>query len=274
MIRHVELDPGTAPALAAFTRVAGEFDMLTTTTVRRAIFSDPDPQIVVGVYNGALEAVGVAVVRDDRGWIKFLAVHPRCRRQGIASGLLQSLETFCQSEGARSIEMGACAPYYVMPGIDVRYTEAICFFEAAGFERRGEAVNLSCSLRDVPEPDRGVRPAEEADLDGLRSWVTDAHPNWLNEMERAVRLGTCIVHEQTAFACYDVNREGWVGPMATHPRERGGGYGRAVLLGALHELRNRGHERAEVAWAQEIAFYVRAVGARINRVFWWYRKAL
>jgi hypothetical protein len=71
-----------------------------------------------------------------------------------------------------------------------------------------------------------------------------------------------------------VNREGWFGPIATKPGHGGAGVGSATLLGALHAMRARGYERADIAWAAAADFYAKAAGARVNRVFWWYRKML
>ena len=77
------LDISDAPQIAAFTRVACPFDPLSTRTVERGIFHEPtDPHVVTAMYETGLEVVGAAVVRGDRGWIKFLAVHPRARLAG------------------------------------------------------------------------------------------------------------------------------------------------------------------------------------------------
>lgn len=270
----VDLADDRAPEIAAFTRVAAPFDLLSSASVRRSIYADPDPQAVWGHYDGGLEAVCVPVVRGDRGFVKFLAVHPRVRRKGIGSALLGRAEAFCREHGVSEVEVGASAPYYVVPGLDVRITEGVGLLEGAGYERRGEAVNLSAPLRDVPEPPLPVETATDADLDALRDWVAEEHPTWLVELERAVALGTCVAHGGRAFCCFDVNRDGWVGPMATRTADRGRGLGAAVLLGALHRLAARGHERAEIAWAEALPFYAKTCGARVSRVFWRYRKRL
>ena len=272
MIRSVRLGADRASELAAFTRVACAYDLLTTTSVERAIFDDPDPQLVAGYYDGALDAVGVAVVRGERGFVKFLAVHPRSRRRGLGSDMLGELEAFCVSAGATSMSLGTSAPRYVVPGVDARSTETTCFFEARGYARAGEAVNLTVLLTDLDEPPGDVDDAGPDELEHVRPWVSEHHPNWIAELEAAVRIGACVVVRDEAFACYDVNREGWFGPTATHPDLRGRGLGTAVLLGALHRLRARGHSRAEIAWANALAFYSKAVGARVSRVFWWYGK--
>lgn len=270
----IDLGADRAPEIAAFTRVAAPFDLLPSATVRRAVYADPDPQVVWGHYDGGLEAVCAAVVRGDRGFVKFLAVHPRVRGQGLGSALLARAEDFCRREGATSAEIGTSAPYYVVPGLDVRITEAVGLLEKAGYERSGEAVNLAVPLRDLPEPPLTVEIATDADLDALRDWVAEEHPGWLVELERAVALGTCVVHGDRGFCCFDVNRDGWVGPIATRSAHGGRGIGASVLLGALHGLAARGHERAEIAWAEALPFYAKTCGARVSRVFWGYRKPL
>lgn len=270
----VTLTAEDAPQIAAFTRVACPYDLLSSTSVRRSIFADHGTQRVLAMYDGGLDAVGAAVVRGTNAWIKFLAVHPRARRHGVGSSLLQRLETFCADAGAASVDVGSLAPYYVVPGVDVRETEAVCFLGAHGYERYWEAVNLGVRLVDLAEPRLAWHVAERRDLEALLPWVTEHHPHWINELERGVALESCVVHGDAGFACVDVNREGWFGPTATRPDVRGTGIGTTTLLAALHLLRERGHEHAEIAWADALPFYVKAVGARVSRVFWWFRKNL
>lgn len=274
MHEPVTLTEDDAPQIAAFTRVACPYDLLSTTSVQRSIFADPDPQIAMASYDGGLDGVAVGVVRGARGWVKFLAVHPATLRRGLGSSLLERIEAFCRDNGAATVEVGNSAPYYVVPGVDVRSTEAACFFEARGYERAGEAVNLDVRLVDLPLSTLPCRVAGAEDLERLRPWVARYHPNWINELERGVALDSCVVHRDLGFACIDVNREGWFGPTATHPDARGQGIGGATLLAALHMMRGRGHEHAEIAWAAALPFYVKSVGARVSRVFWWYRKDL
>jgi GNAT superfamily N-acetyltransferase len=274
MIDVVPLTVDDAAEVAAFTRVACPYDLLTTTSVQRSIFADTGAQEVLAVYGTGLEAVGAGVVRGERGWVKFLAVHPTARRRGVGTQLLARIEAFCRRAGARTIEMGTSAPYYTVPGVDVRLMEAIALLHRAGYERCGEAFNLTVPLRFLPEPPLDVRRADNRDLAALRPWVSEHFPHWLNELERGVSLGTCVVHEDAGFACYDVNREGWFGPIATRPGLGRRGIGTATLLGALHAMRKRGYKRADIAWATAEDFYGKAVGARVGRVFWWFRKEL
>lgn len=270
----VVLDVGNAPEIAAFSRVALPYDLLSTGTVERSIFDDPDPQLVLGLYDGGLDAIGAAVVRGTHGFVKLLAVHPAVRGRGIGRSLLERLETFLSDAGARSIDVGTSAPTYVVPGVDVRSTEAVCFFEALGYERAGEAVNLSVRLAELPPAPLPVHDAGPDDLRAIMSWVEHAHPHWIAELSKAAELGTCVVHASDGFACYDVNRDGWFGPIATRPGLSGGGVGTATLVGALERMRRRGYERADIAWAAALPFYSKSVGARISRVFWGYRRTI
>ena len=263
-----------APAIAAFTRVACPYDLLTTSSVVRSVFIDPDPQLVLAVYDGGLDAVGAGVVRGTRSWVKLLAVHPMSRRSGVGTMLLERIESFCRDKGAATIEIGTSAPYYVVPGVDVRLMEAIALLKTRGYQRCGEAFNLGVSLRNLPEPAMPVRHANADDLEAIRPWVAEHFPNWIDELQRGVALGHCVVHEDLGFACYDVNRESWFGPIATRPDSGRHGIGSATLLGALHAMHALGHERADIAWATAEEFYGKAVGARVDRVFWWYRKRL
>ncbi len=274
MFEPVHLERTASPQIAAFSRVACPYDILSTDSVDRAIFGDDDPQLVVGIYDGGLDAVGVGVVRGERAWIKLLAVHPRMQRRRMGTALLDHLEEFCRAMAASTIDVGTSAPWYVAPGIDVRSTEAICFFEARGYRRIGEAVNLGVRLGDLPEPRLPCHTATVDDLSRIRPWVEREHPHWIAELERAVDLGTCVVHDDVGFAAYDVNRDGWFGPIASRRDVRGRGVGCATLREALRRMRASGYERAEIAWATALSFYVKTVGARISRVFWCYRKEL
>jgi GNAT superfamily N-acetyltransferase len=275
----VETTPLTvadASQIATFTRVACPFDLLSTGSVERSIFHEPDdPLLVVGVFDGGLDAVAACVVRGQTGWVKFLAVHPRVRLQRIGTNLLAQLESFAKDHGATSMQVGNSAPFFVVPGVDPRITEAVTFFAARGYQRAGDAVNQSVSLRTLATPELDCHTAEESDLERMMPWVREHYPFWIQELTRAVELGTCVAHEDLGFACFDVLRDAWFGPMATRPDLRGKhGVGTSTLLSALHRMRARGYEHADIVWSGPLLFYLKTVGARVNRVFWWFSKNL
>lgn len=273
MVEPVIVGIEAASQIAAFTRVACPYDLLSTVSVERSIFDDPDPSVVLAHFDPGLEAIGSAVVRGHHGFVKFLAVHPRSRLRGLGSQLLEHLEGFCREHGATSVTLGPSAPFYVVPGIDVRYTEALTFAHARGYARTTDAVNQGVRLVDLPDPQLPCHVADDSDLERVMPWLSESYPNWIAEVSRAVQLGTCIVHDDLGFACYDVNRAGWFGPMATRPDLRGrSGVGTATLLAVLHKMRSHGYEHCEIAWSGAVLFYLKVVGARISRVFWTYTK--
>jgi GNAT superfamily N-acetyltransferase len=274
MVEPVVVGVEAASQIAAFTRVACAFDLLSTSSVERSIFHEPDdPSTTLAYFDIGLEAVGSAVVRAEQGYVKFLAVHPRARLQGVGTAVLERLESFCREHGATSMQLGSSAPFYVVPGVDVRYTEAICFFHARGYRRIGDAVNQGVRLVQLPDPELPCHVADAHDLERIMPWLAESYPNWIAEVSRSVELGTCIVHDDLGFACYDVLRDGWFGPMATRPDLRGKrGVGTATLLAVLHRMRAIGYDHVEIAWSGPLLFYMKAVGARISRVFWTYSK--
>ncbi|MGB7053055.1 MAG: hypothetical protein WBG41_15935, partial [Acidimicrobiales bacterium] len=72
---------------------------------------------------------------------------------------------------------------------------------------------------------------------------------------------------------FEVNRRGRLGPVAVRPDLMGHGQGRAVLIGALHELRRRGRDVVAVTWVGPIVPYA-AVGGSAGEVFFVHRKEL
>jgi GNAT superfamily N-acetyltransferase len=273
MDEPVRVGVEVASQIAAFTRVACPYDPLSTGSVERGLFHEPsDPHVTFAAYGSGLEGVASGVVRGNRGWVKFLAVHPRSQHRGLGTRLLRQVEAYCREHGAHSIEVGNSAPYFVSPGVDVRVTEAVCFFQQRGYRRAGDAVNQSVRLSYLPEPILETHVATTADLARIMPWLTEHYPQWIAEVSRAVELGTCVVHSDLGFACYDVNRDGWFGPMATRPDVGTKGVGTATLLAVLHRMRAKGYEQVDIVWSGPLLFYLKAVNARINRVFWWFRK--
>ncbi len=79
--------------------------------------------------------------------------------------------------------------------------------------------------------------------------------------------------EITAFCAFEVNRRGRLGPVAVRPDLMGQGQGRAVLVGALHELRRRGRDVVAVTWVGPVVPYA-AVGGSVGQVYFVHRKEL
>jgi len=265
------LDAGAVDAIAAL--------------CRRSLAEPPSPDELTAVLFGGDQP---AVVRGDptigvvatgegggNGFVKLLVVDPAHRRQGHGGALLDAAEA--DLADLPSITVGTDAPFYLFPGVETRETALLCLLERRRYQRRDTAFNMSVDLDALP-PDPGTTTtATAADRTEVATWL-DAHwPHWRAEALRALDKGTLIVAHDgegiRAFCAYDVNRAGWVGPVAVRPDLLGRGAGVGVLLGALHRMRTAGHRSAEIAWVGPIVPYAR-IGAVVSAVFFVYRKKL
>jgi mycothiol synthase len=247
---------------------------------------------------GALAGIGFGGVRDRKdavvGSVDLLAVQPQAQGRGIGLALLTELERQLAARGATEIRLGYTPPIYLWPGIDPRYTPMVCLAERAGYERFAEAIDLAADLAavelDTAADERrlaaagiAVRRAEPTEAVALVDWMRGGpwgRSSWPVEVEVAVAANpsTCHVASNDAgyigFACHGVNRPGWFGPMGTLDDHRRQGVGRVLLLRCLADIAAAGHQTAQISWAGPVRYYSRAVAARIDRVYWAYRKKL
>lgn len=63
------------------------------------------------------------------------------------------------------------------------------------------------------------------------------------------------------FSCYEATCRNFFGPTIVRADRRGAGIGRALLLAALHAMRDEGYAYAIIGWANHVEFYRRSVGA-------------
>jgi GNAT superfamily N-acetyltransferase len=115
---------------------------------------------------------------------------------------------------------------------------------------------------------RGLAPEKHLVTDWVRT-VFRAH--WASECEVAFsRLPvSCLiatlpdrgVEGLLGFACYDATGKGFFGPTGVHPDARGKGIGHALLLAALHAMREEGYGYGIIGGAGPVEFYNKTVGA-------------
>jgi GNAT superfamily N-acetyltransferase len=230
---------------------------------------------------------GVVAVGDPPalGHIDLLAVHPRAQVRGLGRALVTAAEERLAGLGVGEVRFAGNPPCYAWPGIDVRYTPALCLAERLGYERYQMAWNMTADLSRDLSTDIDVRRLAGVGVEvrtapvGRRGTVaefvrTHWNDSWAWEVEHAsgchfaVRSG-----ELLAFAAWGA-RPTWFGPMGTAPSARGLGLGRVLLRRCLSEQRDAGLSRAEIGWVGPLRFYSRAVGARAERVFALYRRRL
>lgn len=291
------LTPVDLPALGELCR-RGLRDAVTPAVLERTLLAEPGlrPELQLGLWDGP-RLVGAALgsLRDApggrAGGPRLLLVAPELRLRGHGSGLLAELERRLIAAGATELRVGGLPPNYLWPGLDPRDTAALCMVERRGYARVRDAVNMEVDLAGRPAwwgpadearlpAGWSVRRGEERDSEPLAAWVRERFSElWAWEARAALgqRPATLFLAERDGqiggFACHSVSGlPGTFGPTGTDEALRGAGLGKALLLRCLADLREQGYERVEIGWVGPIAFYSRAAGAAISRVFWFYSK--
>ena len=222
-------------------------------------------------------AVSVAVRDDGAAAVLLLCVHPDARGEGRGRRLLDEATTWAFDHGAPYLMIGAAPPWYLWPGIDLRWTPGLVLAESAGFVDRGAALNLSCSTSvRIPAPDGVVlrRVVEDDDAAAVIDLCQRAfNPAWQHEAQRGIEHGACHAAfdaptgDLLGFATHSVNRAGWFGPTGVDPARQRGGIGGPLLAACLQDLKVAGFDRCEIAWIGPVGFYAKAAQAEIGRVF-------
>lgn len=233
---------------------------------------DEGPSVVLGDERGA---VSVAV-RHGIGAVQLLAVHPNARGNGRGRRLLDEATTWAFDTGAAWLTIGAAPPWYLWPGIDLRWTAGLVLAESAGFTDRGAALNMTCPTSVRIDPPAGVtirRIVEDDDAAAVLDLCRRAFaPAWRKEAARGIEHGAChgAFDERGAlvgFAAHSVNRAGWFGPTGVDPELQRGGIGGPLLAACLQDLCVAGFDRCEISWIGPVGFYAKAAGAVIGRTF-------
>nr|WP_173042737.1 GNAT family N-acetyltransferase [Phytohabitans flavus] len=230
--------------------------------------------------------------RDDSiGHVDLIAVRRDVRRQGIGRALLARAEGALAGRGAVEVLLAGNPPYYAWPGIDVRYTPAVCAANALGYEQDRTAWNMTADLTTIESTVEAeerlaaggvtVRRAEAGDVPALVEFArANFSDGWAGEVSDSVGRPGAGCHvalrdgEVLGFAAYGSSRPSWFGPMGTAPAAQGLGIGGVLLRRCLRDQRDAGFRQAQIGWVGPVPFYASAVGARIERVFFLYRKEL
>ncbi|MFF4648555.1 GNAT family N-acetyltransferase [Streptomyces sp. NPDC001380] len=227
------------------------------------------------------------------GHTNLLAVAADHRGRGHGRALLAGIEERLAAAGAGKLVIRGSAPHYAWPGIDIRYTPAVCLAESAGYERTADAFNMSTDLgaadletgadeRRLAAAGVRVRRLEAGDEPRFSAWMRSWGGTWQAEAATALTYDPPRCHvavqgegpeeEFVGFACHGVNRRTWFGPMGTAESQRGRGVGAVLLRRCLRDQRDAGLTGAEIGWTGPVGFYARTVGSRLDRVFRTYAK--
>ena len=274
-------------------------ELLTYKVLNEKLYDDPywNPEYAfVAETKGQIVGFMQGVRRDIRGtkygFIKLMGVHPKYQRQGIASKMYKQLEAIFVADQVEIVRIYDVPLNYFMPGVDPRYTPAVCFAQKHGFKHIGDSVNMSVNLDQNFEVTKEIEAlkaqgieisrATKKDKRALFGFVNVEWALWINELEMTFKsdpISMFIARKEgiiKAFSAYDGNNKGtgWFGPMGTHQDLRGLGMGNILLKLCLQDMKGQGLTKSIIPWVAPIGFYSHYVGAKISRVFWRYQKKL
>ena len=241
------------------------------------------------------EPVGFLLAHEAKedAWINAFIVRPDWRRRRVGTMMFERVEQTFADRNVSTIHAGRGTPRYFLPGIDLRYTDAIVFLSGRGYTTDRQArVNM-----DVPLAGRDfdttadearllaqgivVRAAEKDDIRGVvRLCEREEHLGWIVEADASYGRdpGSVFVAEKAgeicAFAAHGAIGPAHFGPMLTSGDLRGQGIGSVLLKRCLRNWQRDGHSVGEIIWAGPLAFYARTVGATIGKAFWTFHKPL
>jgi GNAT superfamily N-acetyltransferase len=152
-----------------------------------------------------------------------------------------------------------------------------CSFATCSFlEETADLPDLLVPLFDLPQlekPDEfriGKPPSHQSHI--VLAFIADSFSiGW--KAEASVAFGSVPPTIVTAldesseriagFCCWDCTAKGFLGPIGVHDDFRGTGVGRAVVVAALHCMREAGYGYAVIGDAGPVEFFQRICDARI-----------
>jgi len=243
--------------------------------IGKTLFSAEQPATVRGDPAIGVVATGRGFFDASQGFIRLIVVDPEHRGRGHGHSLLTAAEQ--DLSGASTIAVGTDAPFHLFPGVATTAVALLCLLERHHYSREEANFNMDVDLDAIPPDPTGTALATGADRNEVDAWLHTHWPHWGPEALRALDQGTLLVARDdaglTGFCAWDVSHPGLLGPVAVRPDLLGRGAGVALLLGALHRMRDGGRQTAEIGWVGPIVPYAR-VGARIGRIFFAYRKRI
>ncbi|WP_077604300.1 GNAT family N-acetyltransferase [Oceanobacillus sojae] len=220
------------------------------------------------------------------GWIQVLLVSRKHRNQGIGSKLLANAETYLKAAGANQILLGR-DPWHYFPGIPDKMEETKAWFAHKGYENNGTEhdmirkynVNDEVKIPKIGGVEFSVLELKDKELflDFLHHcfpgrWEYEAIHYFqkggtgrefaiLKKEERII--GFCRMNDEKSlliaqnvyWAPLFKESLGGIGPLGVDERERGQGYGLAIVEAAISFLRQRGISRIVIDWTGLVEFY-------------------
>jgi mycothiol synthase len=299
-IKIVEASAADLEQLHPLVSEALEFDTFSSELLHQKLFFNPHPgrdayHTLMARQDERLVGMMQHVVRADSGlaWLGLFAVVRRHRREQIARRLFEAALAVWKTKGLKIIEILTIPTNYLVPGLDPRYTPAICFVESVGFIHKGARVNLRALLdrsfdtvadeEELARQGIEIRRAHAGDWHLIeRFFARQFGEGWLCETGMGMACQPPAVHlalrdgEIVAFAAHSTMNQEWgsFGPMGTSDAARGKGIGRVLMYRCMSDLQAAGFRSAVIPWVGPYRFYCGLLNCQIERVFWQYRMEL
>ncbi|MHA1998572.1 MAG: GNAT family N-acetyltransferase [Promethearchaeota archaeon] len=280
-------------------------DVLDEARFRRVILEDlnyePEDALVAVVDNDVVGCISTVVKdgvngRDGAGrgkdegigYIKCLFTINGPVGCKAKERLLQAGLAYLKSKDIHAIIVGTYTGQYFFPGVDVRYTYQLAFYESHGFVYNDYDEDVTIDLVGGG----GVSPIRASHLEKIEEMgisIVSYSPEHLPMVQDFVP--TVEYSEWFPFGWEDSfgkgeNKDtilavkgnvviGWVdyhvqskefGPIAVRPEYRRKGIGSALLVESCYQMQARGVDRVVAGWANT-PFYV-ANGWHVCRTYW------
>lgn len=216
-----------------------------------------------------IENIGL---RPDDGFITAFGVHPRFRRNGIGSALLENSIEWFKKRNRKKILIAPYTPNYFVPGVDKEaYADGVKLLEKFGFSEYIEAIAMDAPISKFTIPKKAlekekkllaegieVRSYQRDDLiDYLRFHSENMPGPWLEDARRNLKdLTRGLYQEDCIFVAVDKGKiigfcqyeGGHFGPFGVSDKYQGKGIGSVLLAKTLYRMRVKGHHSAWVLW--------------------------
>lgn len=224
-------------------------------------------------------------VQADRGWLTAFFVAPERRRGGIGTMLLEGGLDWLRGKGRTLVTCNGYAPYYIAPGLDIEYAEALSFLEAAGFRAEAEPVAMAKALDGARTPERVQAAERELQAEGfevrmfrredalpLLAFAAAHFPEWQGsilsdlyggnlEMVVATYRGEVVGYTQWQNTHTDPphGAPGRFGPFGVRADFRGRGIGAVIFYRLIEHALASGARHLWFGWAggRNLSFYER-----------------
>jgi mycothiol synthase len=278
---------------------------------RQELTLDRYPESIPDILNRRPDCISLAAISGEQivgavyghtrqrkqglaGIIDLITVRKEFQRQGVSRMLFEAIETKFRELQCCESRIEGDGPFYAWPGIDLRYTPALCAAQRLGYATGQTSVSMEVDLRTTPldvttkseklrRAGIEIRRADPVNDQELIPWISEQwNADWAEEVSAGMKRDPSGCHvalaekKYLAFCAHGTNRVGDVGPMATAKEARGQGIGTALMACCLADKVKAGMSTADLIWVGPVALAMHSkhFSAKVTRAFWAYEKSL